>query len=86
MEILSKSTIETWILPHLTVGSREFDPPVPLFEIVEAISYRLKTGRQWRELPAKEFLAIQFLVGILSIITLINGQRRDVGLKYGQIF
>ena len=44
MGILCKTTIDTWILPHLTVGSRGFDPTVPLFEIVEAISYRLKTG------------------------------------------
>lgn len=44
MGILGKNTIETWILPHLTVGSLGIDPTVPIIEIVEAISYRLKTG------------------------------------------
>ena len=45
MEILSKNTIETWIIPHLTVGSKGFDPTVPIHEIIEAILHRLKTGR-----------------------------------------
>ena len=44
MGILSKSTIDTWIIPHLTVGSRGFDPTVPIHEIIEAILHRLKTG------------------------------------------
>jgi transposase len=61
MGILSKNTIETWILPHLTVGSRGFDPTVPVIEIVEAISYRLKTGCQWREIPTKEFFSDKIL-------------------------
>ena len=61
MGILSKNTIETWILPHLTVGSRGFDPTVPIIEIVEAISYRLKTGCQWREIPTKEFFSDKVL-------------------------
>jgi hypothetical protein len=73
MGILSKNTSETWILPHLTVGSRGFDPTAPVIEIVEAISYRLKTACQWREIPTKEFLVIQFLAGIRYFITLING-------------
>ncbi len=30
MGILSKSTIETWILPHLPVGKRGFETTVPL--------------------------------------------------------
>ena len=59
--ILTKNTIEMWILPHLTVGSRGFDPTVPLFEIVEAISYRLKlvatAVELCRELPTKEFFS-----------------------------
>ena len=57
MGILSKSTIDTWIIPHLTVGSRGFDPTVPIHEIIEAILYRLKTGCQWRELPTKQFFS-----------------------------
>ncbi len=35
MGILSKSTIEKWILPHLTVGERVFETTVPLTEIVD---------------------------------------------------
>lgn len=57
MGILSKNTIETWIIPHLTVGSRGFDPTVPIHEIIEAILHRLKTGCQWRELPTKQFFS-----------------------------
>ena len=57
MGILSKNTIDTWIIPHLTVGSRGFDPTVPIYEIVEAILHRLKTGCQWRELPTKQFFS-----------------------------
>lgn len=55
MGILNKSTIEKWILPHLTVGERGFETRVPLIEVVECIFHRLKTGCQWRELPTKEF-------------------------------
>jgi hypothetical protein len=44
MGILSKSTIDTWIIPHLTVGSRGFDPTVPIHEIIRAILHRLITG------------------------------------------
>jgi hypothetical protein len=44
MGILSKSTIETWILPHLTAVERGFETTVPLTEILEAILHRLKTG------------------------------------------
>jgi hypothetical protein len=44
MGILSKNTIETWILPHLPVGKRGFETTVPLEEIVTAILYRVKTG------------------------------------------
>lgn len=61
MGILSKNTIEKWIIPHLTVGSRGFDPTVPIHEIVEAILHRLKTGCQWRELPTKQFFSDKIL-------------------------
>ncbi len=37
MGILSKNTIETWILPHLTVGSRGFAPTARVIEIVEVL-------------------------------------------------
>lgn len=57
MGILSKSTIEKWIIPNLTVGARGFEPTVPVIEIVECIFHRLKTGCQWRELPTKQFFS-----------------------------
>ena len=44
MGILGKNTIDMWIIPYLTVGSRGFDPTVPIHELVEAILHRLKTG------------------------------------------
>lgn len=61
MGILSKSTIETWILPHLTIGERGFETTVPLIEVIEAIFHRLKTGCQWRELPTKQFFSERVL-------------------------
>jgi transposase len=61
MGILNKDTIETWILPHLTIGIRGFETTVPLTEVVSAIFYRLKTGCQWRELPTKQFFTAKIL-------------------------
>lgn len=61
MGILNKSTIERWILPHLTVGERGFETTAPLTEVVEAIFHRLKTGCQWRELPTNEFFSSKVL-------------------------
>ena len=54
IEILSKTTIQTHILPYLTTGSRGFESKVPLCQIVVLILYRLKTGSQWRQLPIKK--------------------------------
>lgn len=56
MEILSKSTIEQYILPNLSIGLRGKECETELLtEIVSAILYRLKTGCQWRFLPVKQF-------------------------------
>ena len=55
--MLSKNTIEKWIIPNLSIGSRGFECKVPLVELVEAILYRLKTGCQWRELPTEKFFS-----------------------------
>jgi transposase len=58
MEILSKSTIEQYILPNLSVGSRGKECEIVLLtEIVSAILFRLKTGCQWRQLPIKQFFS-----------------------------
>lgn len=61
MGIIDKAMIKTWILPHLTIGTRGFETTVPLTEIVECIFHRLKTGCQWRELPTKEFFTDKLL-------------------------
>src|SRR3954447_17234471 len=57
MEVLSKSIIEKWIVPYLSVGKRGAKPQVALSDVVSAILHRLKTGEQWRWLPLKEFFA-----------------------------
>jgi transposase len=43
-------------LPHLSKGKRGFKTKTSLYQIVEVIFYRLKTGCQWRELPIKQFI------------------------------
>ena len=86
MGIVSKDMIEKWILPQLLIGTRGFETTVPLTEIVECILYRLKTGCQWRELPAKEFFSNKILHWIGSIITLTSGVKLIVGRKSGSIF
>lgn len=55
MEVLSPSSIETYIIPSLSVGSRGKTDGLPMLEIVQAILYRVKTGCQWRSLPIKQF-------------------------------
>lgn len=55
MEVLSSSSIETYIIPWLSIGSRGKTDNVPTLEIVQAILYRVKTGCQWRSLPVKQF-------------------------------
>jgi transposase len=57
MEVLSKSTIEKWIVPYLSIGKRGAPSAVALSDVVAAILHRLKTGDQWRWLPLKEFFA-----------------------------
>lgn len=62
MEILSKNTIEQYILPNLSIGLRGKECEIPfLTEIVSAILYRLKTGCQWRQLPVKQFFSNDIL-------------------------
>ena len=55
MEVLCKDIIRTWIVPHLSTGTRGPEPKVDLLEVVECILYKLKTGCQWRLLPIKQF-------------------------------
>ena len=55
MEVLDKITIETWILPHLSLGERGKAIKVEMTTWIEAILYKLKTGCQWRQLPVNQF-------------------------------
>ena len=57
MGILSKSTIDKWIIFYLNVESRGFDATVSFDEIIEVILHHLKTVFQWRELSIKQFFS-----------------------------
>jgi transposase len=62
MEILSKDTIDRYILANLSVGLRGKECSKELLrEVVGLILYRLKTGCQWRYLPTKEFFTTKKL-------------------------
>jgi transposase len=56
MEVISKSMIEKWIVPFLSIGKRGAKAAVAIGDIVRIILHRLKTGVQWRFLPLKAFL------------------------------
>jgi len=51
LHILRKGIITKYFLPHLTTAKRGYVDKVPLWEIVHAIIYKLKTGVQWDLLP-----------------------------------
>jgi transposase len=55
MGVISKDSINRWIVPQLSQGKRGEKLKVETCEIVAAILHKLKTGCQWRELPTKEF-------------------------------
>lgn len=55
MEVISKDSINKWIVPSLSAGKRGSKLQVECGEIVAALLYKLKTGCQWRALPTKEF-------------------------------
>ena len=62
MEILSKDTIEQYILPKLSIGSRGKECDIALLtDIASSILYRLKIGCQWRQLPVKQFFSTDVL-------------------------
>lgn len=52
---ISKKFITKNLLPHLSQTNRGRKPKVPLWRIIKAIIYRVKTGCQWRELPVPLF-------------------------------
>ena len=51
MEVLDKVTIQNWILPYLSTGQRGKDIKVEMTALIEAILYKLKTGRVVGEMP-----------------------------------
>ncbi len=57
IRILDKGTIRKHFLPHLSKAKRGYVSKVPLWEIVNAILYKLKTGVQWSLLPCKSLIA-----------------------------
>jgi transposase len=59
MEVLSKDTIEQWIVPYLSVGRRGTKVKVEVWRIVAAVLYRLKSGCQWSMLPTEKFFTSQ---------------------------
>jgi transposase len=52
---LSKKFITKNLLPHLSQTNLGRPLKVPLWRIIKAIIFRLKTGCQWRELPIDAF-------------------------------
>jgi hypothetical protein len=57
LEILDKDTIINEIIPHLPIGKRGFKSKVPLYEIVNSVLYKLKTGIQWHLLPIESLFS-----------------------------
>ena len=53
IRIISKGMITKHFLPYLTKAKRGYVSKVPLWEVVNAILYKLKTGTQWAYLPCK---------------------------------
>ncbi len=50
-QVLDKDMIELAIVPYLPETKRGFKPKVSLYEIINAILYKLKIGVQWEFLP-----------------------------------
>lgn len=60
-EVLDKDSIELEIVPYLPTPKRGFKSKSPLYEIVNAILYKLKTGIQWSYLPVKALFSTEVL-------------------------
>ena len=57
IRILSKSTINKFIVKYLSKAKRGYVCKVPLWQIVNAILYKFKTGVQWSLLPVKSLIS-----------------------------
>lgn len=56
IRILSKGMITKHFIPYLSQANRGFVSKIPLWEVVNAILYKLKTGVQWHLLPCKSLI------------------------------
>ncbi|MGI4737498.1 MAG: IS5 family transposase [Janthinobacterium lividum] len=80
MEVLRKDIIRTWLLPHLSTGTRGGACRVDLLEVVEAILFKLKTGCQWRQLPVKQFFT-ELALTWSGVYDHVNEWRKDGSWK-----
>jgi len=55
-QVLSKDMIELKIVPYLPETKRDFKPKAPLYEIVNAILYKINTGIKWEYLPVESLI------------------------------
>ncbi|MEM6846319.1 MAG: transposase, partial [Bacteroidota bacterium] len=55
IRVLSKDSIMQYVLPHLSSPKRG-GTSVPVWEIVNAIFYKFKSGVQWHLLPVKSLI------------------------------
>lgn len=56
IRIISKGMITRYILPFLSKAKRGYVAKVPLWEIVNAILYKFRSGIQWELLPCKSLI------------------------------
>lgn len=77
---LSKKFITKNLMPHLSQSSLGRKPKIPLWKIVKAIIYRLKTGCQWRELPISAFSS-RISIGWNAVYYHFNKWAKDGSLK-----
>ena len=77
---LSKKFITKNLLPYLSQTNLGRKVKVPLWRIVKAIIYRLKSGCQWRELPVSAFCS-RILISWNSIYYHFNKWSKDGSLK-----
>ncbi len=77
---LSKKFITKNLLPYLSQSPLGRKTKVPLWRIVKAIIYRLKSGCQWRELPISAFCR-RILISWNSVYYHFNKWSKDSSWK-----
>lgn len=48
------------LCPHLDFSGGHNNAKVAQYQVIQAITYRLKTGCQWRQLPMKQFFKVRY--------------------------